>query len=131
MLGFLKKIKETLFNRKKFGNFFSSFWNNHFGLFFVIFSVIIVSLGSYIWYRNVYIERWNNEKKNEYKSNKNEEVDFKEQLFQNTIEMSNKRKEIYEKESETKKDIFTSYVKIESGDGKQDEKEASSAESAN
>lgn len=129
MFGFLKKTKENLFNRKKFGKFFCSFWNNHFGLFFVFFSIIIISLGSYIWYRNVYLDRWDSEEKNKYKSDKNEEADFKEQLFRNVIEMSNKRREIYEKESGTKKDIFASYIKIESSSKKQEEKDASSAES--
>ncbi len=121
MFEIFKKSGRSSLKRKKFGSFFYNFWNNHFGLFFVAFSIIIVSLGSYVWYRNIYLDRWDSEEKNKYKIGKNEEVEFKEQLFQNVIDMSEKKKELYEKETEEVRDIFSSYIKIENKEVKQEE----------
>lgn len=121
MFEIFKKSGKSSLKRKKFGSFFYNFWNNHFGLFFVAFSIILVSLGSYVWYRNIYLDRWDSEEKNKYKIGKNEEVEFKEQLFQNVLDMSEKKKKLYEEKTEEVRDIFSSYIKIENEELKQEE----------
>lgn len=111
MFNFSKKTKNSFLDGKKIGITCCNFWNNNFILFFVIFSFLMMFLGSYVWYKNIYTENWNDEKKNNYKKTENEEVSFKEQLFKSVIGNFEARKEKYYYLPENRRDIFSDYLK--------------------
>ena len=119
MFGISSKSK-NIFDPKLLGRACCNLWNSYFGLFLVFFSFIFLSLGSYVWYKNVYLEGWNDNEKSDYKINKKEETSLKEKVFDDVLANIEKRKIDYEERGAIVRDIFSSYTKIENKDESQD-----------
>lgn len=108
-IGNFLKFKKESFSPANLGKSFSNFWDNHSGIFFLLFSLIMILLGVYLWYQNLYQSEWNSEKKSQYKSSQNKEVNFRENEFKNVIREIERKKEIYDGKTKITKDIFAPY----------------------
>jgi preprotein translocase subunit SecG len=103
------KFKKQSFTPDNLGKSLSDFWDKHSGILFFLFSLITILLGVYLWYQNIYQSEWNSEKKNQYKSSQNKEVNFKENDFKNAIKEIERKKENYNSKLKLDKDIFIPY----------------------
>ena len=110
----MPSIKKKYFDPDYFKKYFGEFWENNFGIFFAIFSMIVLSLGIYLWYQIIFQSDWNNEKKNQYKQSKNKNIELRENQFKNVIEEVNRKRAFYEGESDPIKNIFIPYVENKS-----------------
>lgn len=104
------KLSRNLGNPKNIGKFFCDFWNNRNKLVFIIFSLIILLIGGYFWYGNIYRSGWNGEKKLQYKNAQNKEILFRENEFDAVVEEIRRKKQVYEGTSKSVKDIFEPYA---------------------
>lgn len=103
-------IKKKYFSPASLEKYFSEFWENNFRIFFAIFSVVVLSLGIFLWYQSIFQSDWNSEKKNQYKNSKNKNIELKENQFKNVIEEVNRKRAFYEGKNDPIKDIFAPYV---------------------
>ena len=102
-------FKKRFFSFSSLGKYFSDFWENNFRMFFVIFSIIVLSAGIYLWYQSIFKSDWNSEKKNLYKSSKNKNIELKENQFKSVVEEVDRKRAVYEGKTEFAKDIFAPY----------------------
>lgn len=104
---------KNFFNPQKIINFGGRIWRDYSQLFFIFFSLFLVSYGVYFWHKSVYQSEWNADEKNQYKSSQNKEIEFKAKNFEKVINEIERKKTIYNGSSYLVKDIFKSYEKIE------------------
>lgn len=104
------KLSKNLCGAKNFGRLLCAFWNSHNKLIFAIFSAVILLVGGYLWYGNIYRSGWNSEKKLQYKNAQNQEVIFKEKEFDEVIDEINRKQKAYGGISKPSKDIFKPYA---------------------
>jgi hypothetical protein len=106
---FLKFLKRV-FNLQGMRNFLSGFWEKYSRIVFMMFSLLILSLGIYFWYQYTYKAEWSNDQKNRYKNSQNKEIDLNENQFKKVIEEVDRRKSLYQESVQKPKDIFAPYT---------------------
>ncbi|EKE15944.1 MAG: hypothetical protein ACD_11C00072G0012 [uncultured bacterium] len=84
-------------------------WRKNYKIFFGLFFCAVLIFGAYVWYRSLYQSAWDEQKRSEYEATKNNSVVFKENIFESSLEISRKRKEEFEKPSNSIRDIFKKY----------------------
>jgi hypothetical protein len=109
-LGNLFKNQKKSLNLNSIGKWFCRIWDRNCGLFFFLFSLIILSFGAYYWHKNIFRSDWSEQKKIEYKSTHNKEVSFKEKEFNKVLEETGRKERLYQEESKFIRDIFQSYA---------------------
>jgi cell division protein FtsL len=92
---------------------FSVFRDKYSKVFFLLFSAVILMLGIYLWYEDMYYSDWSSEKKEEYKKSQNKKIELKEEELKNIIKENSQRKSVYDSALKSVKNIFTSYQKDE------------------
>lgn len=96
-------------NIKKILPFLWSKWNKNYKIMFSLFFGAVLIFGGYVWYRSLYQSAWDDQKRSEYETAKNNSVVFRENDFKSSLEIYKKRKEEFEKPSENIRDIFKKY----------------------
>ncbi len=102
-----KKIEKIA--PKEIGKSLANFWNNNFRIFFVIFFIIVLTIGGFFWYRNLYTDFWTQEQRNEYRQIKDESVTFKKNEFLRTLEFLEVREKAYKEDKFISRDVFKKY----------------------
>jgi hypothetical protein len=97
-------------NPKATGRFICWFWNKYRKGCFALFSFMVILLGAYLWYHDLYQSDWSSEKIRQFNSSQNKEIEFKEKEFQRVLSEIERRKGIYDKTSDSVKDIFKPYT---------------------
>ena len=104
------KFKKEYLSGKHLSKTFSDFWNNHYLTLFSLFSLIVLLVGMYIWYLNLYKSDWSAERKKEYNNSQSRQVKLKEQEFKEIISGIDGKKRKYDEPVEQIKDIFVPYA---------------------
>lgn len=84
----------------------SSLWLRFYRLVFVIFFLAMAAIGTYFWYWSLYRSNWSEEKKNQYISTKQTEVNFKEEDFNALIKKIEGKDANYKNKFPSIKNIF-------------------------
>jgi hypothetical protein len=97
-----------LFQFKKLPTILFSYWLKYYKLFFILLFLIVLGIGSFIWYDTFYRFGWSDEKKQQYTLTQNRNINLRESEFNQMLETIKKRKQNYESPEESLKDIFKS-----------------------
>lgn len=100
----MKKILN--FNFREEVNKISLLWNKYYKLVLVVFFLAISIWGAYFWYLYLYRFTWSSEKIDQYIKSHDQEIKFKEEDFRKVINEIERRKNAYNEESKTVKDIL-------------------------
>jgi hypothetical protein len=102
-------FKSNYLNPSRIAKASVEFWDKYSKTFFFLFSLIILTLGVYFWYQNIYQSEWSSAQKEEYKRNHNKIIELKEQAFKGIIEKQDQKKDAYDSALKSVKDIFVPY----------------------
>lgn len=100
----LKKIKI-----KKWRNWLIAKWLKCYRIVFVFFSLGFLAVGAFVWYQSLYNAEWSEDKKMEFGKTQNGTIRLREEEFQRLIGKNRGKKEIYDGEVKSVKDIFAPY----------------------
>ncbi|NTW26959.1 MAG: hypothetical protein HGA36_01405 [Candidatus Moranbacteria bacterium] len=85
------------------------FWQKIYKIIFLIFLLIALALGWYVWHTSLSGGEWSAEKKQEYLNSQTKGVVFNENNFKKVLLDIEERKQYVVSDDQTKKDIFKSY----------------------
>lgn len=101
----LKFEKSDLNIKKLAGRVFYS-WIKHRKAIFIIMSLAVCGTGIYLFYENLYEERWSQEDEIQYINSQRQNVNFKEDKFKKVMEEIERKERAYESEFQSVKDVF-------------------------
>jgi hypothetical protein len=84
----------------------TSAWLKFYRLVFIIFFLAMAATGLYFWYQALYRSNWDENKKNQYISTKQTDVNFKEDDFMSLIKEIESREANYKNKMPPIKNIF-------------------------
>jgi hypothetical protein len=97
-------------NLKKIGKALAYFWNKSYRFFFFVFFLALMSVGAYVWHRNLLTDNiWSEEQKAQYLSAQGKGVSFNQKDFDRLAENVLQRKAIFEADPPQIKNIFLPY----------------------
>lgn len=107
-LNFLK-LKKDSFAPKNILRVCSDIWDRFSNLFFLLFSLSILSWGVYFWFQMMYRSDWNADQKKQYQNSQSEEVELKEKQLKRVIGEIDRKKGNYDMLIKASRDIFSTY----------------------
>ena len=100
------KFDKNSFNVKKPVRKVFSFWIKHRKAIFIIILLAVCGAGIYLFYKNLYEERWSHEDEIQYINSQRQDVNFKEDKFRKVMEEIERRERAYESEFQPVNNIF-------------------------
>lgn len=100
------KFEKSDLNVKKLTGKVFYFWIKHRKAIFIVMLLAVCGMGIYLFYKNLYKERWSKEDEIQYINSQRRDVNFKEDKFKKVIEEIERKASAHESEFQPVNDIF-------------------------